>query len=90
MGKYAEASCASVRVWRTGGGIAIEVSDDGRGGASEANGSGLRGLADRVGAVGGSLRISSPVGAGTVLVADLPCEVMSEPAVPPNTVTAPR
>jgi glucose-6-phosphate-specific signal transduction histidine kinase len=75
VGKYAEASSASVRVWRTDSGMAIEISDDGSGGASAAGGSGLRGLTDRVEAVGGSLRVSSPVGAGTVLVAELPCEV---------------
>ena len=75
VGKHANASCASVRVRRTGDGMAIEISDDGCGGASVAAGSGLRGLADRVEAVGGSLRVSSPPGAGTVLVAELPCEV---------------
>jgi signal transduction histidine kinase len=49
------------------------VVDDGRGGAAAGPGSGLAGLVDRVEAVGGRLRLSSPPGAGTVLEAELPC-----------------
>jgi len=51
----------------------IEIIDDGVGGADPASGSGLRGLADRVEALNGSLRVSSPPGAGTVITAELPC-----------------
>jgi signal transduction histidine kinase len=51
----------------------IEIADDGVGGAHDAGGSGLRGLADRVEALDGSLRVVSPVGAGTVVTAELPC-----------------
>ena len=50
----------------------IVVSDDGAGGADPAGGSGLRGLADRVEALGGRLTIDSPLGAGTTLRADIP------------------
>jgi signal transduction histidine kinase len=49
------------------------VADDGVGGADAGSGSGLRGLADRVEALGGRLEVSSPAGAGTTLRASLPC-----------------
>jgi signal transduction histidine kinase len=54
--------------------VMIEVADDGIGGATTSGGSGLRGLADRVEALGGSLMISSPPGRGTTLRAEIPCE----------------
>jgi signal transduction histidine kinase len=73
VAKYAEASQASVRVWRHDGAAVIEIADDGVGGADETAGSGLQGLADRVAALDGTLRILSPAGAGTVVTADLPC-----------------
>ena len=75
VGKYAQASQASVRVFRADSRAVIEVSDDGVGGADAACGSGLRGLEDRVAAVGGRLRVVSPVGGGTVLAAEMPCEL---------------
>ena len=75
VGKYAQASQASVRVFRADSLAVIEVSDDGIGGADAARGSGLRGLEDRVAAVGGRLRVVSPAGGGTVLAAEMPCEV---------------
>ena len=75
VGKYAQAAQASVRVFRADSLAVIEVSDDGVGGADAACGSGLRGLEDRVAAVGGRLRVVSPVGGGTVLAAEMPCEV---------------
>jgi signal transduction histidine kinase len=49
------------------------VSDDGVGGADPARGSGLRGLADRVEALGGRLAVESPPGEGTRLRAEIPC-----------------
>jgi signal transduction histidine kinase len=51
----------------------IEVSDDGVGGAVAGRGSGLRGLADRVEALGGRFALVSPAGAGTTLRAEIPC-----------------
>jgi signal transduction histidine kinase len=51
----------------------IEISDDGIGGADGARGSGLRGLTDRVEALGGRLHVTSPVGGGTVVTAEMPC-----------------
>ena len=70
--KYAHASAATVRLLRTGTGAVIEITDDGVGDADPAGGSGLRGLADRVEAIDGRLRVSSPRGAGTVITAELP------------------
>jgi signal transduction histidine kinase len=72
IGKYAEASRAAIEVAARNGGLWVSVTDDGRGGASLEAGSGLRGLADRVEALGGSLHLDSPVGAGTALSAELP------------------
>jgi PAS domain S-box-containing protein len=71
--KYAEASRVRVRVAVSNGSAVVEVADDGAGGADPAGGSGLRGLADRVEALGGSLEVVSPIGAGTVLRAEIPC-----------------
>jgi signal transduction histidine kinase/tetratricopeptide (TPR) repeat protein len=73
VGKYAQASAASVSLSRTDNGIAIEIADDGIGGADAAAGTGLRGLADRIEALGGQLLVTSPAGAGTVVTAALPC-----------------
>jgi signal transduction histidine kinase len=73
VAKYARATNVRLRVWRAGPVANIEVSDDGVGGADDAGGSGLRGLADRVEALEGSLRVVSPPGAGTIVTAELPC-----------------
>jgi signal transduction histidine kinase len=73
VAKYAQATTASVRVSRHDGVAVIEIADDGVGGADETAGTGLQGLADRVAALDGTLRILSPPGAGTVVTADLPC-----------------
>ena len=54
------------------GQLRVEVVDDGVGGADTAAGSGLRGLDDRVQAFGGSLRVISPPGEGTRILAELP------------------
>ena len=75
VGKYAQASEAVIRVTRHDDVAVLEVSDDGIGGADSAGGSGLRGLADRVGAIGGRLHVTSPAGGGTSLRAELPVAV---------------
>jgi PAS domain S-box-containing protein len=72
VAKYAQASAVRVRVTESDGGVVVEVTDDGVGGADAAAGSGLRGLADRVEALGGSLEIVSPAGGGTSLRAEIP------------------
>jgi signal transduction histidine kinase len=73
VAKYAEASSASVEVTRRAVDVLVEVADDGIGGADESRGTGLRGLADRVEALGGQLRVWSPAGGGTRVRAEIPC-----------------
>ena len=73
VGKYAHASLATVEVARNNGQIRVEVIDDGIGGADSERGSGLRGLADRVEALGGRLRVWSPRDGGTRVRAEIPC-----------------
>ena len=72
--KYASASAVSVTVGRANGSTVIDVADDGIGGADPSHGSGLRGLADRVEALGGALAVVSPPGRGTQLHVEIPCE----------------
>jgi PAS domain S-box-containing protein len=71
--KHAGASVVRVSVSRVDGSALVEVADDGVGGADERGGSGLRGLGDRVEALGGTLDLVSPPGAGTRLRARIPC-----------------
>jgi signal transduction histidine kinase len=71
--RHAHAAEVRVSVKASDGHLDLMVSDDGAGGADLANGSGLIGLVDRVAAVGGHLRVSSPVGVGTSLAATIPC-----------------
>jgi signal transduction histidine kinase len=73
VSKYAHAAHATVTVERVDGQLLVEVSDDGVGGASAGDGSGLRGLSDRVAALSGTLEVVSPPGRGTCLRAHLPC-----------------
>jgi signal transduction histidine kinase len=73
IGKHAQATSATVGVARCDGEIVIEVVDDGIGGADTERGSGLRGLADRVEALDGRLRVWTPVGQGTRVRAEIPC-----------------
>ncbi|MET0773390.1 MAG: ATP-binding protein [Candidatus Limnocylindrales bacterium] len=77
IAKHSRHRSAALRVARVGSTVIVEVTDDGRGGADPRRGSGLRGLRDRVEALGGRLTIDSPLGAGTSLRAELPVE---EPA----------
>ena len=72
IAKYAQASHASVRLETGEDVLVVEVTDDGAGGADPAGGSGLHGLADRVEALGGRLRLDSPPGHGTRITAQLP------------------
>ena len=70
--KHAQADEVRVRIERDNGFARIEVADDGVGGAGTGSGSGLRGLADRVEALGGHLRVESPAGEGTTVLAEIP------------------
>jgi PAS domain S-box-containing protein len=71
--KYADASAVAVTVARRNGNALVEVADDGVGGADPMRGSGLRGLADRVEALDGRLRVESSPGGGTRIRAEIPC-----------------
>jgi signal transduction histidine kinase len=70
--KYADAHSVRVRVGPVADALLVEIVDDGSGGADPASGTGLRGLADRVDALGGRLEVDSPPGAGTCVSARLP------------------
>jgi signal transduction histidine kinase len=70
--KHAHATAVSISARRLEGELLVEVGDDGVGGA-DPDGSGLRGLADRVAALDGQLRVHSPDGKGTRITAELPC-----------------
>jgi signal transduction histidine kinase len=72
VARYAGASGVRVEVRESNGAVTIRITDDGRGGADPAHGSGLRGLLDRVAAAGGSLVVDSPPGVGTSLTATFP------------------
>jgi signal transduction histidine kinase len=72
VAKYADASRVTVRASCEDGSLLVEVADDGRGGADPTQGTGLRGLVDRVEALRGSLQVESPPGGGTVVRARLP------------------
>jgi signal transduction histidine kinase len=74
IAKYAHATRATVALARDNGDLRVEVTDDGVGGASVGAGSGLTGLTDRVGALGGRLNLDSPPGGGTRLTAVIPAD----------------
>jgi len=75
--KHAQASHVEVSLAARDGGLVLSVRDDGVGGADPARGSGLAGLADRVEALGGSIRVHSAPGTGTHITVDLPLEYES-------------
>ncbi|MEU9479109.1 sensor domain-containing protein [Streptomyces sp. NPDC048191] len=72
ISKHSGARSASVDVWRTTDRLLIQVQDDGRGGARLEGGTGMRGLAERLGAVDGMFVLDSPEGGPTVITAELP------------------
>jgi signal transduction histidine kinase len=80
VARYAGASHARVTVRSNGDDVTVEVADDGCGGADPSAGTGLRGLADRVAAAGGTLDVVSPVGAGTTLRARIPIPTEAVPS----------
>jgi len=71
--KHAHAGSASITARHEGDRLLLEIVDDGVGGAQTDQGSGLQGLADRVEALGGRLRIRSAAGQGTRITAEIPC-----------------
>ena len=72
VAKYAGASHVRIELSARDGSALLEVADDGAGGADPARGTGLRGLADRLEALGGTLAVESPPGGGTRVLASLP------------------
>ncbi len=72
VSKHSGAKSASVDVWRSDDRVLIQVRDDGRGGARLDGGTGMRGLADRLGAVDGLFVVDSPQGGPTTVTAELP------------------
>jgi PAS domain S-box-containing protein len=72
VAKYAQATHVEVSVRRDNGHLLVHVTDDGVGGANPAEGTGLRGLSDRVEALHGRLRVHSPDGGGTRISAEIP------------------
>jgi signal transduction histidine kinase len=72
--RYGQAAGAVVELSRRNGCLRVQVRDDGVGGADASRGSGLRGLEDRVAALGGTLLVDSPSGAGTRVVAEIPVD----------------
>ena len=74
VAKHSGASRAAVSGGHRDGRLALEVRDDGGGGANAADGSGLTGLADRVSVLDGRLALSSPLGGPTLLRVEIPCE----------------
>ncbi|MCX5376554.1 sensor histidine kinase [Streptomyces sp. NBC_00091] len=80
VSKHARARGARVDVWKSGERLLLQVSDDGRGGASTSGGSGLAGLAERLDAVDGVLVVDSGAGRGTTVTAELPWRAQAGPA----------
>jgi signal transduction histidine kinase len=72
VSKHSRARSASVDVWRAEDRLMIQVRDDGQGGADVSSGSGMAGLAERLGSVDGLFVVSSPAGGPTVVTAELP------------------
>ena len=73
IAKHAQAESARIDVVQSGDDLVLEIVDDGVGGADSERGSGLRGLADRVEALNGRLRVWTPLGGGTRVRAEIPC-----------------
>jgi signal transduction histidine kinase len=72
VSKHSRARNASVDVWRAGDRLMIQVRDDGQGGADVSSGTGMAGLAERLGSVDGLFVVSSPAGGPTTVTAELP------------------
>jgi signal transduction histidine kinase len=78
VAKHSGATACSLSLVTTGGTLVLAIGDDGVGGAHVAKGRGLAGLTDRLRAVDGELTIDSPSGGPTVIVAEVPCELLSQ------------
>jgi signal transduction histidine kinase len=84
--KHAHARELRISAWCHHHNLILEIQDDGIGGATTGRGSGLRGIADRVEALGGLIALSSPPGRGTTLRAEIPSRPhVGTSAGPPQT-----
>lgn len=72
--RHADASLVTITVSAADNQLTVAVSDDGRGGAEAGPGTGLQGLVDRLEALGGTVRVISPLGGGTTIEGTIPCE----------------
>jgi signal transduction histidine kinase len=88
--RHASASRVTVRARVTEDALTLAVTDDGRGGAAAGPGSGLEGLADRMGSLGGALSIDSQAGRGTTISARIPLRSSATPVRAPRSMTALR
>ncbi|MBC2932015.1 sensor domain-containing protein [Nocardioides sp. zg-1228] len=86
VAKHAGAQQAWVELERRGDLLVVVVGDDGRGGADPSGGTGLRGVARRLAALDGSVRVSSPAGGPTLVTLEVPCE-SSSPRTTPSSAT---
>ena len=84
--KHAEAGRATIRLDHRDDVLTVQVTDDGRGGADESRGTGLRGLTRRIAAFDGRLQLTSPPGGPTEIVMVLPC-ALSSPKISPSSGT---
>jgi signal transduction histidine kinase len=87
VSKHSQASCAWITVAHRDGVLAMEVGDDGVGGASLDAGTGLQGILRRLGAFDGTMTVTSPPGGPTVVAMELPC-ALSSPRTTPSSGTA--
>nr|WP_146081324.1 histidine kinase [Pseudoclavibacter sp. RFBI5] len=71
--KHSDARTVNVRITQRGALLSVTVKDDGRGGARVEDGTGLKGLVDRIDTLGGSFELVSPLGSGTEVRVELPC-----------------
>jgi signal transduction histidine kinase len=87
VAKHAQASRAWVELANSPGKLAVVVGDDGRGGADPSSGTGMRGVARRLAAFDGTMRVSSPAGGPTLVTLEVPCD-SSSPRTTPSSGTA--
>ena len=87
VAKHAEASRAWVEIGGSADLLSVVVGDDGHGGADPSSGTGMRGVARRLAAFDGTMRVSSPAGGPTLVTLEVPCD-SSSPRTTPSSGTA--
>ncbi|MGH8919067.1 MAG: sensor histidine kinase, partial [Actinomycetes bacterium] len=80
--KHSDARRVTIALEHEGGLLRVAVTDDGKGGADAARGSGLRGIERRLGGFDGTLTLTSPPGGPTEAIVEVPCQLDSEPSSP--------